>query len=98
MSRRFASLWSGLTLGCLLLGGFGPTLAAGVDAKEAELKQIRARIESIRKAIHSDAERRDSLATQLKNADKAIQSARERLGEVRAQREATEKKLSALQR
>lgn len=72
--------------------------AAGVDAKEAELKQVRARIESIRKAIHADAERRDELATQLKNAQLAVQSARERLASVRAQRKAAEDKLEALKR
>ncbi|NLG76794.1 MAG: peptidoglycan DD-metalloendopeptidase family protein, partial [Xanthomonadaceae bacterium] len=47
-------------------------------------------------SIHADAERRDALAGQLKSADKAIQSARERLGEIRAQRAATEQKLKAL--
>src|SRR5690606_9070153 len=90
-----------LLAACVLGGGLvlaaAPTAApAGVDAKEAELKQIRTRIESIRKSIHADAERRDALAGQLKSADKAIQSARERLGEIRAQRAATEQKLKAL--
>ncbi len=99
MSVRLLPLLAALALGWGLAVGLAPqALAAGVDAKEAELKQIRARIESIRKAIHSDAERRDALAGQLKSADKAIQSARERLGEVRARRAATEKKLSDLRR
>jgi len=71
--------------------------AADVDTKEAELKQVRARIESIRKAIHADAERRDALAAQLKKAELAIQSAREQLAAVREQRAATEKELAALQ-
>jgi septal ring factor EnvC (AmiA/AmiB activator) len=70
--------------------------AAGVDSTETELKQVRGRIESIRKAIHADAERRDALATQLKNADLQIQSARERLATVRAQRIAAETKLAEL--
>lgn len=64
--------------------------------KEAELKQVRGRIESIRKAIHADAERRDALAVQLKSADLQIQSARERLSTVRARRVAAEARLSAL--
>src|SRR5690606_41136369 len=80
----------------LVIAAAPSAAAAGVDAKEAELKQIRTRIESIRKSIHADAERRDALAGQLKSADKAIQSARERLGEIRAQRAATEQKLKAL--
>jgi len=70
--------------------------AAGVEAKEKELKQVRSRIESIRKAIHADAQRRDALASELKDADLAIQSARERLATVRAQRTATERKLEQL--
>ncbi len=99
MRLRLRPVLAALALALAFTAGFSPgALAAGVDAKEAELKKIRGRIESIRKAIHSDAERRDALAGQLKNADKAVQSARERLSEVRTQRAATEKKLSALQR
>jgi murein hydrolase activator len=71
-------------------------VAAGIDTKEAELKQVRGRIESIRKAIHADAERRDALATQLKSADLAIQSARQELAAVRKQRIAAETKLAEL--
>jgi murein hydrolase activator len=69
----------------------------GAEAKEAELRQVRSRIEAIRKAIHSDAERRDSLTTQLRNAELEIQSAREQLSEVRARRIAAETRLKALQ-
>ena len=50
--------------------------AAGVEASEAEIKQLRGRIDSIRKSIQADAERRDALTGQLKNADLEIQSAR----------------------
>jgi septal ring factor EnvC (AmiA/AmiB activator) len=70
--------------------------AAEVAGKEAELKQVRGRIESIRKAIHADAERRDALASQLKSAELAVQSAREQLASVRAQRVAAEKRLTEL--
>jgi septal ring factor EnvC (AmiA/AmiB activator) len=92
IAQIIALLW--LALGILPVCA----VAAGVDAKEAELKQIRGRIEAIRKALHADAERRDALAAQLKSADLAIQSARQRLAEVRAERVDTEKKLAALQR
>jgi septal ring factor EnvC (AmiA/AmiB activator) len=99
MRARLRPVLAGLALAFAVSSGFSPSAhAAGVDAKEAELKQIRGRIESIRKAIHADAERRDALAGQLKNAEKAVQSARERLGEIRTQRVATEKKLSDLRR
>src|SRR5688500_8368794 len=82
----------------LALGVFSSAPAAGVgaEAKEAELRQVRGRIESIRKAIHNDAERRDSLAVQLKNAELEIQSAREQLSEVRTRRVAAESRLKAL--
>lgn len=86
------------------LGALAVHAAAGadaepksVDAKEAELKRVRTRIESIRKNILADAERRDSLASSLKDAELAIQSARERLSDIRAQRTAAEAKLSELQ-
>jgi septal ring factor EnvC (AmiA/AmiB activator) len=72
------------------------SLAAGADAKEAELKQVRSRIESIRRWIHAEAARRDALSTQLKDADLEIQSARERLAAVRARRAAAEKRLAEL--
>jgi septal ring factor EnvC (AmiA/AmiB activator) len=70
--------------------------AASPDVKEAELKQVRGRIDSIRRAIHADAERRDALAGQLKEAELKIQSARERLYDVRAQRIASENRLADL--
>jgi septal ring factor EnvC (AmiA/AmiB activator) len=70
--------------------------AAGVDTKEAELRQVRTRIEAIRKQIHADAERRDALTGQLKQADLQIQSARERLAEVRGRRIESEQKLAGL--
>ena len=70
--------------------------AAGIDTKEAELRQVRTRIEVIRKEIHADAERRDALTGQLKAADLQIQSARERLAEVRTRRIDSEQKLAGL--
>lgn len=81
------------------LGAFaaGTAGAAAVAAKEAELKQVRSRIESIRKSIVAEAERRDSLAAQLKDAELEIQSARERLADIRSRRAAAEDKLRALE-
>jgi septal ring factor EnvC (AmiA/AmiB activator) len=70
--------------------------AASPDAKEVELKQVRNRIDSIRRAIHADAERRDALAGQVKEAELKIQTARERLSDVRAQRIASENRLAEL--
>ena len=80
-----------------LAASLASAAGVGAEAKEAELKQVRTRIESIRKAIHSDAERRDSLTSQLKSAELEIQSAREQLTEVRGKRVAAETRLKALQ-
>lgn len=98
MRVLFGRLRRSVGFGLLCLVIAFQTQAAEVGAKEAELKQVRARIESIRKAIHADAERRDALAAQLKNADLAVQSARERLTSVRTQRQAAEAKLQELKR
>lgn len=88
-----AALW---TLLLLCLTAFQASAAAGPEAKEAELKQVKGRIESIRKAIQADAERRDALTGQLKDADLRIQSAREQLTAVRAKRVASEARLADL--
>lgn len=77
-------------------GTFQARAAVTPAAKEAELKQVRGRIDSIRRAIHADAERRDTLAGQVKEAELKIQSARERLSDVRAQRIASENRLADL--
>lgn len=97
MIRALRRIGRALLLGGVVLAATTAAWAADVETKEAELKQVRARIESIRKAIHADAERRDALAAQLKKAELAIQSAREQLAAVREQRAATEKELAALQ-
>ena len=76
-------------------------IAAGAPKpaeKEAELKQVRNRIEHIRKAIHRDSEKRDALSGELKDADMQIQGARERLTSIRAERQASERKLQDLER
>jgi septal ring factor EnvC (AmiA/AmiB activator) len=89
--------WLAAAAAGLAVIAIGSAGAAGVAAKEAELKQVRSRIESIRKAIVAEAERRDSLAAQLKDAELEIQSARERLAEIRARRAEAEAKLRALE-
>ena len=92
-ARSFAAATAYVLLLCPV--GFQP-FAAGIDSKEAELRQVRTRIEAIRKEIHADAERRDALTGQLKQADLQIQSARERLAEVRSRRIDSEQKLAGL--
>jgi len=76
------------------LSGAAP--APSANAKEAELKQVRTRIESIRKSIQEEAERRDALSVQLKDSELQIQSAREQLTEIRERRQAAEARLKAL--
>jgi septal ring factor EnvC (AmiA/AmiB activator) len=77
-------------------GAFQASAAATPAAKEAELKQVRNRIDAIRRSIQAEAERRDALAGQVKEAELKIQSARERLSDVRARRIASENRLSDL--
>ena len=76
----------GLSLLLLWVGGSWAATADTTKAKETELKQLREGIESVRKSIQSDAERRDSLVGELKKADESIQSARGELAQVRAKR------------
>lgn len=85
------------TVGLGTGGAFQAWAAAPTPAaKEAELKQVRNRIDSIRRSIQAEAERRDALAGQVKEAELKIQSARERLSDVRARRIAAENRLSDL--
>jgi murein hydrolase activator len=100
-SRRSRALLMSLLL-ALVLGpavAFGAKSADKVEAdKEADLKQIRARIESIRQNIQSDSTRRDALAGELLAADFSIRNAREQGIEIRKERQASERKLADLAR
>ena len=66
--------------------------------KEGELKDIRARIEAIRKGIEADTQRRDAVAGDLKSAELAVQSSRVKISVTRAQRVASERQLADLRR
>ena len=86
--------------GIVLAAGLRPeTASAAADpaAKEAELKQVRSKIDSIRKSIQAEAERRDSLAASVRKADMEVQSARQRLSTVREQRQAAQARLKDLE-
>ncbi len=95
---RWRRHWHAVTVLCLL-SAFGATTirAATTEQTQAELKQVRGRIESIRKAINSDVQRRDAVTNQLKDVELDIQSARQQVAETRSTRLATEKKLRELQ-
>ncbi len=64
---------------------------------QSELKEVRSRIESIRKTIQEGLERRDAASADLRTAELQIQSARGRLAQIRVQRQASEEKLAGLQ-
>ncbi len=86
--------------GIVLAAGLRPEIAsAAADpaAKEAELKQVRSKIDSIRKSIQAEAERRDSLAASVRKADMEVQSARQRLSTVREQKQAAQARLKDLE-
>ena len=79
------------------LGGVaGLTHADRRTDTEAELAQVRARIESIRKEITRDLERRDRLGADLRRTELAIQTSQRELDEVRRQRLASERRLAEL--
>lgn len=92
LAARLVIFWMTLLLGS------GVLAAADPAAKEAELKQVRTRIESIRKSIHADAEKRDALAVEVRKAELNVQSARERLQAVREQRVAAQQRLQSLEK
>lgn len=86
-------------LGCLLLcAPLCAALAAAPSAEstQAELRQVRGRIDSIRKAINEDVQRRDAVTVQLKDTEVGIQTAQQRLAATRAERQATERRLREL--
>jgi septal ring factor EnvC (AmiA/AmiB activator) len=95
LAGGLAGFWLATTTLCVLSST--ATAAADAAAREAELKQVRGRIESIRKSIHAEAERRDSLAVQLRQSELDIQSARERLSAVREQRLAAQARMRSLE-
>lgn len=92
----FAIRVSRLRWQAFLMVGLLLAAHAGAADKEGELKQLRARIETIRKTIEADAQRRDALANELKEAALAVQSAREKVSQIRSQRIASEQRLSDL--
>ena len=82
---------------CLSVAAGAFAAPAAAD-KEADLKKIRARIESIREKMDAGEEQRDTLTGQLKRADLDIQSKRQDLAAARAERQAGEKQLTDLRR
>src|SRR5882757_2674795 len=92
-SYRKRLYWAWVPLVVLLTTGAS---APRPKEKEAELKDVQARIEKIRKDIHDDALRRDLLATELKDAEMNIQTARARVAQLQADRADAEQSLANL--
>jgi septal ring factor EnvC (AmiA/AmiB activator) len=65
--------------------------------KEAELKQVKSKIERVRKSVNEDVEKRDRLSVQLRDAELDVQKARGALDELRAQRLQSEADLRKLE-
>lgn len=85
-----------------VLGLGSPSLVAAAKEptpaqKEAELRRVNSRIESVRKAVNDDIEKRDKLSAQLRDAELGVQTARRTLDEIRAQRLDAEARLRDLQ-
>jgi septal ring factor EnvC (AmiA/AmiB activator) len=95
--KGHANPWA--VIGCLLLcAPIWPALAAAPSAEstQAELRQVRGRIDSIRKAINEDVQRRDAVTVQLKDTEIGIQTAQQKLTATRAERQAAERRLREL--
>jgi septal ring factor EnvC (AmiA/AmiB activator) len=89
--------WSGLA-GLILAWWVGVSSGAAPspESTQAELRDVRSRIESIRKAITNDVQRRDAVTEQLKDTELGIQSARQKLDATRNERLEAERKLRDL--
>ena len=76
-SRRAGALASSIAvLGWVALYAPDPLAAerkATPAQKEAELKQIRSRIERVRKSVNDDVEARDRLSVKLRDAELSVQ-------------------------
>jgi septal ring factor EnvC (AmiA/AmiB activator) len=64
--------------------------------KEADLEQIRKRIDAVRQTIQTDSARRDALVGELQAAEDSIQSARQQGADLRKQRQASQRQLAEL--
>jgi septal ring factor EnvC (AmiA/AmiB activator) len=89
-------LW--LCLACWALLVAPAVHAASEKAKEAELAAVRQRIEKIRKTLQAEAERRDALTSQLKEAELSIAGAHDRLAALKREREAVQQQRATLER
>ncbi|MCM2312967.1 MAG: peptidoglycan DD-metalloendopeptidase family protein [Steroidobacteraceae bacterium] len=104
--RPSSAGWLPAVVGLLFVVGWGAPPDAWAQAgrkatpaqKEAELEKVNARIEKVRKAVNADIEKRDRLSAQLRDAELAVQGARRKLEETRAQRIASESRLEDLER
>lgn len=77
--------------------GLAPAEAASEKAKEAELVSVKQRIEAVRKSLEAEAQKRDALTNQLKDAELGIASARERLADLKQQRQGIQAQFDALE-
>jgi len=75
------------TLAALLVAilGLHPTraLPASDEDPEQELREVRERIEALQRSMRRDADRRDALSGQLRDAEENVRGARSKLGDVR---------------
>lgn len=65
--------------------------------KEAELQKVKSRIERVRQAVNEDVARRDKLSVQLRDAELSVQSSKQQLEQLRAQRIESEARLQQLE-
>lgn len=85
---------AGAALAILLAGA----AAASTADKEADLKEVKARIEAVRRKLAAETEQRNDLVAQLKSAELDIQDKRRVLAAAREQRQTSERQLHELRR
>jgi septal ring factor EnvC (AmiA/AmiB activator) len=90
-------VWALLAAAVLACSVPSATLAADPEATEADLGRIRKEIADLQREIRRDTSRRDALAARLRDAEMTVAGARRKLGELRAAREASERRRDQLQ-
>jgi murein hydrolase activator len=71
---------------------------ADPDDPEKELREVRERIEALQRTVRRDADRRDALSGQLRDAEENVRSARSKLGDVRKRLAESDERLETIAR
>lgn len=93
----FASLRPCVQTLCLALFFLSPALATNADSKKGELKNLRGRIESLRRTLDKSEESKAAVAEQLRTIESAISDTSRKLRQLSAERHEVEDQLTDLE-